>query len=316
MKQEPQSPTHSLGPPVAYLQHNVNIRNDVIVAGGHCLKSVEMFSWLTKQWTLLPRMTSERYLSSSCIHEGQMFVCRGWGSGTIETLQLKEEGGEWEEFPGKLPQAQKAFSYGHANIIYGQNLFIFGGQSGYNVFNDIYRVCLVSPYISCRLVSHFPEPRVHHGAQRFSDKVAIVGGTTTGDHRGSLDRVLLYDIKRNCCENLAPLPFAICCMATVALGDNIIVIGGVNKNGYKLNTVVSYNVNEQKSKMLPSMKQERVYCTAVVTDNVIIVMGGVDKRGRSLNLVECFNLSKYAWEDLPSMKQERKGATAVVKCVF
>ena len=64
------------------------------------------------------------------------------------------------------------------------------------------------------------------------------------------------------------------------------------------------------------MKQERVYCTAVVTDNVIIVMGGVDKRGRSLNLVECFNLSKYAWEDLPSMKQERKGATAVVKCVF
>ena len=54
MKQEPQSPTPSLGPPVEYLQHNVNIRNDVIVAGGHCLKSVEMFSWLTRQWTLLP----------------------------------------------------------------------------------------------------------------------------------------------------------------------------------------------------------------------------------------------------------------------
>ena len=34
IKKEPQSSTRSLGPPLAYLQHNVNIRNDVIIAGG------------------------------------------------------------------------------------------------------------------------------------------------------------------------------------------------------------------------------------------------------------------------------------------
>ena len=67
MKRQPQSPTRSLDPPVAYLQHNVIIRNDIIIAGGDGSKadvarSVEMFSWPTRQWTLLPPMTSERYL--------------------------------------------------------------------------------------------------------------------------------------------------------------------------------------------------------------------------------------------------------------
>ena len=103
-------------------------------------------------------------------------------------------------------------------------------------------------------------------------------------------------------------------MATVALGDNIIIIGGLDKNDNVLNTVVSYNVKEQNSKMLPSMKQKRAYCTAVVTDNVIIVMGGYEK-GKGLNSVECFNFSTYVWEDLPSMKEKRWGATAVVKYV-
>ena len=97
--------------------------------------------------------------------------------------------------------------------------------------------------------------------------------------------------------------------------DNIIIIGGLDKNGNVLNTVVSYNVKEQKSKMLPSMKQKRRGCTAVVTDNVIIVMGGWDEKRNDLNSVECFNFYDYVWEDFPSMKEQRFGATAVVKYV-
>ena len=191
---------------------------------------------------------------------------------------------------------------------------MFGGQSGGKVVNDIYKVSLISPY-SSQLVSHFPEPRWYHGVQCFGDKVAIVGGTTTGDSSDSLDSVVLYDIKRNCCRTLAPLPFAVCYMATVAWRDNIIIIGGEDKNDNVLNTVVSYNVKEQKSKMLPSMKQKRQGCTAVVTDNVIIVMGGWDEKRNDLNSVECFNFYDYVWEDFPSMKEQRFGATAVVKYV-
>ena len=290
---------------------NWNVREDIIIAGGVGLKSVETFSWPTRQWTLLPPMTSERWSSSSFLHEGQMFVCGGMRSDTIETLELKEEGGEWKEFQGKLPQE----TWGHANTIYEENLFIFGGESGDKVVNDIYEVSLVCPY-SSQLVSHLPEPRSYHGAQRFGDKVAIVGGTTTGPSSGSLDSVVLYDIKRNCCRTLAPLPFPVYLMATVAWRDNIIIIGGEDKNDNVLNTVVSYNITNETSKMLPSMKHKRSGCSAVVTGNVIVVMGGWNRESREFDSVEMFSFDHYSWEELPPMNEKREGATAVVKYVL
>ena len=170
---------------------------------------------------------------------------------------------------------------------------------------------MVSHY--SHLVSHLPEPRSHHGAQRFGDKVAIVGGTTTGHCSGSVDSVVLYDIKRNCCRTLAPLPFPICHMATVAWRDDIIIIGGEDKNGNALNTVVSYNITNETSKMLPSMKHKRKNCSAVVTGNVIVVMGGRNDESGPLNSVEIFSFDNYSWEELPPMNRKRNCATAVVK---
>ena len=124
-KQEPESDARSLGASFTCFQPSINIREDIIIAGGaDDLKSVEMFSWPTRQWTLLPPMTSPRCFSSSCVHEGQMFVCGGVWSDTIETLELKKERGEWKEFQVKLPQK----TWGHENTIYEENLFIFGGE--------------------------------------------------------------------------------------------------------------------------------------------------------------------------------------------
>ena len=244
-----------------------------------------------------------------------MFVCGGllsegiW-TDKIETLELKGEHGEWKEWQGRLPKE----TWGHASTAYEENVFVFGGHTCDKVVNDIYKGSLVSSH-SFQLVCHLPEARKLHGVQRFGDKVAIVGGTTTGLTSDALDTVVLYDIKRNCCETLAPLPYAVSSMATVALGGSIIIIGGWDKNGDELNSVVSYNVEKQKSKMLPSMKQQRACSAAVVTDNVIVVMGGW-KKNDYLNSVECFNFYTYEWEDLPSMNEERGGSTAVVKCVF
>ena len=56
---------------------------------------------------------------------------------------------------------------------------------------------------------------------------------------------------------MAPLPFAVCEMATVRWGDNVIVIGGVDKDDKALNTVVIYNVETGICHMLPEMKCKR-----------------------------------------------------------
>ena len=310
MKRQLQSSFRSHASPVSYPSQNMNIRNDVIIAGGFNLRSVEMFRWTTKQWTLLQPMTSDRWGPSSFVHRGQMFVCGGGGvkDGSIEVLNLEEEGAQWTKFTIKLPQ----WSWGHTSVVYENNLLVSGGKSGFNIVNDVYKVSLVPPY-SSQLVCHLPEPRTCHGAQCFGDKVVIVGGTTTGGSSDSLDTVLSYDITNNCCKTLAPLPYAVRNMATVAWKDNIIIIGGVDKNGNALNSVVVYNITNENSKMLPPMKHKRSSCTAVI-DNLIIVMGGYSEEEGNLNSVEGFNFDNYVWEDLPPMKEKRHLATAVVKC--
>ena len=101
-------------------------------------------------------------------------------------------------------------------------------------------------------------------------------------------------------------------MATVRSGDNIVVIGGQDKDGNKLNTVIMYNVKTQQSHMLPPMRCKRWACTAVVVGNNIVVLGGYDGQGSDLKSVECFNFERYNWEDLPDMSTERSFHTAVV----
>ncbi len=65
----------------------------------------------------------------------------------------------------------------------------------------------------------------------FDDSLLIVGGSTTGSYQDNLSSVVLYDIKKNECKQLAPLPYEVSEMATVRWGDNIVVIGGIDKHG-------------------------------------------------------------------------------------
>ena len=218
------------------------MKKDIIMAGGHDLQTVETFSWATRQWTPLPPITSIRRSSSLFVHQGQMFACGGWwGEDSIESLNLKEEGAQWKMSTAKLEHG----TWAHTSVVYENNLYISGGQSGGKILNSISEVFLVSPY-SSRFVCRMPEPRTFHGAQRFADKVVVVGGTKTGASSGSLYTVLLCDIANNFCQTLAPLPFAVRNMATVARKNNIILIGGRNKNNEALNTVVAYDIKNQE----------------------------------------------------------------------
>jgi N-acetylneuraminic acid mutarotase len=139
----------------------------------------------------------------------------------------------------------------------------------------------------------------------------IVGGRTTGRSQDSLSSVVLYDIKKNECKQLAPLPYEVSVMATVRWGDNIVVIGGCDKRSKRLDTVIIYNVKTEQSHLLPPMKYKRYGCTAVVIGNSIVVLGGYGENGK-LKSVEAFNFESYSWPELPEMSQERWLHTAVV----
>jgi homoserine kinase len=118
----------------------------------------------------------------------------------------------------------------------------------------------------------------------FGDKILILGGRINWDCSTNNASVLLYDITKNKCKELAALPYK----------------------------VLLYNIKTQKSRMLPDMKYKRDGCVAAVVRDTVIVMGGMDERGKCLKSVECFRFDRYSWQELPEMQEARHWATAVV----
>ena len=106
---------------------------------------------------------------------------------------------------------------------------------------------------------------------------------------------------------MAPLPYEVSEMATVRYGDNIVVLGGADKRGKALDTVIIYNVKTGQSSMLPPMRCKRYGCAAVVIGNNIVALGGCKEK-----TVEAFNFESYTWQEFPEMSRARWFPTAVV----
>ena len=212
----------------------------------------------------------------------------------------------WSECPVKLPAKLAR----HSSVLYNDRLIVTGGRNGNAVFDCIHDVELVPPY-TVKALSRMPESRQYHSTQLFDDNLLIVGGSTTDICQDGLSSVVLYDIKKNECKQLAPLPYEVSEMATVRWGDNIVVIGGADKRGNTLDTVIIYNVKTEQSHLLPSMRCKRRGCSAVVIGNNIVVLGGVSGFVAQKS-VETFNFESYTWQELPEMSQARWWHTAVV----
>ena len=102
----------------------------------------------------------------------------------------------------------------------------------------------------------------------------FVAGAQVWLCKDSVSSVIRYDIDQNKCEMLAPLPFPVCRMAVVKYNNDLLLIGGVDRNGKALRSVVRYNIESGRSEMLPDMKYARCGCSAVVVGERIVVMGG------------------------------------------
>ena len=133
--------------------------------------------------------------------------------------------------------------------------------------------------------------------------------------------VTMYDITKNEFKELAPFPYEVCDMATAKYGENVILAGGLEPSsiGSRRSTVLSYNVETQKTTELPPMTESRSECCAVVDGNSLVVMGGenqkIRRKGKDvfcLSSVETLNFQTSKWSNLPAMKQARKGFIAEI----
>jgi hypothetical protein len=287
-------------------------KENIIVAGGVGTDSVEMFNWRQRTWSPLQSLPMKRYAATSFVYHNHVTIAGGNCSGYVDDMirmninPNPDLSTHWSDCPVKLP-GKSGF---HSSVLYNDQLIVTGGYNG-NVSDCIHEVQLTPPY-TAKTLSRMPEPRVYHSTQLFDDSLLIMGGSTTTSYQNSLSSVVLYDIRKNECKQLAPLPYEVSQMATVRWGDNLIVIGGIDKHGNKLDTVIIYNVKTEQSCMLPPMRCKRWKCTAVVIGNNIVVLGGEDEQRRDLKSVEAFNFESYTWQELPQMSQTRRLHTAVV----
>jgi hypothetical protein len=287
-------------------------KENIIVAGGYGNDSVEMFNWRQRTWSPLQSLPKRREGATSFVHNNHVTIAGGFCSGYVDDMirmninPNPDLSMHWSDCPVKLPA-----NLAHHNSVLCEDEFIVtGGNSGNGVSDCIHEVQLVPPY-NVKTLSRMPEPRQCHRLEILDDNLLIVGGRTTGRYQDSLSSVVLYDLKKNECKQLAPLPYEVSKMATVRWGDNIVVIGGADKRDKPLDTVIIYNVKTEQSHLLPPMRCKRRGCTAVVIGNNIVVLGGRDEKG-ILKSVESFNFESYTWQELPEMSQARYWHTAVV----
>ena len=126
-----------------------------------------------------------------------------------------------------------------------------------------------------------------------------------------LDSVLEFDPKKNECKELPSLPHPMAGIATVCWRDQVVVLGGRDKDAKVLNDIFMYDCKTGKITALPFMLEKRYNCCAVITGNTIVVMGG-ENNDDSLSSVECFTMGGSTWKYLPSMNEARSGAVAEV----
>jgi hypothetical protein len=287
-------------------------KENIIVAGGGGTDSVEMFNWRQRTWSPLQSLPKKRDAAISFVHNNHVTIAGGYCAGLVDDMirmninPNPDLSMHWSDCPVKLPTKLRF----HSSVLYNDHLIVTGGDNGNGTSDCIHEVQLVPPY-TVKTLSRMPEPRRGHSTQLFDDNLLIVGGRTTGNYRDNLSSVVLYDIKKNECKQLAPLPYEVSQMATVRWGDNIVVIGGDDKHAKALDTVIIYNVKTEQSHLLPSMRCKREGCTAVVIGNNIVALGGWGERG-TLKSVEAFNFESYTWQELPEMSQARYWHTAVV----
>ena len=303
------------------------INHEILVMGGQGkdgkpTSCVEKFSSKERRWIDVAPMIVPRLSASSVVFNNQVILSGGMirnqladhdePTDSIEVLNLGQFPLKWVIFAGKLP----APMIRHQTFVYKGKLIVVGkyckteidgrGRNVSNYHHTIYEVLLSPPYSATQLYSLSRLSSIFI-SELVNNKLFIFGG--------SYSDVMTYNLDTNECREMPNLPpfYPLEGMTNVQRRNYVIILGG--KPAYNNKTrdfeeveMIKYNTVTGESKMLAPANNERVGCTAVITDDVIIAMGG----RTNVNSAECYNFQTNTWQALPVMRERRYLATAVV----
>ena len=281
-----------------------------VVAGGYNNNTAEVFDKTSNSWKQLNPMKISRAKASSTVYNGHVLVTGGHDDiravSSMEQFSLNASPyvpACWSNLEVNLPKPLR----GHFTVLHNGRLLILGGDDGNEDSDFIYDVQLQFPF-TIKMLARLPSTRPMRGCGfvLVDDKIFTFGGGK--DNEAATSKVTMYDIKKNEFKDLEPLPYGVCNMATGKYGENVILAGGTSQYNFfggGKNTVISYNIKTQKSTELPSMKNSRCECRAVVDGNSLVVMGGRNRANAFQKSVEVFDFNTSKWSDFPSMISAR-----------
>lgn len=283
---------------------------EIVLAGGEGIKSTIVLNVVRGKWRCLAA-TYECEGASSVVAGNQMYVTGGSvGELTdiVKQLDLRQHNSPWIESQFRLPFACRD----HTTVLHRNSFYVMGGltESQDLALATVHVIPLTPPYKQ-ELVCKLPEPKCFHGTTVLNDKIYIVGGCKKYTDTAT-DVGIEYDPVKKCTKQLKPLPYLVTGMATTNWQNKILAVGGINRKGKYLDSVIMYDISTQRHHVLPRMGKKRAYCTAVVVGNKLIVMGGADERSSRISSVKCYDFQTYTWNDMAPMDEPCAYATAVV----
>ncbi|CAB4019211.1 E3 ubiquitin- ligase PDZRN3-like [Paramuricea clavata] len=311
-------------------------QGNIVVIGGqngviNCLNSVEVYSLANQTWSKLAPMQQKRAAATAHFYNGQVMVTGGFydmaiATKSIEYVRICEElqstvrpeptnTAYQDEFSSLLYQLPFE-GYGHKTAIINDQVWLVGGYGINNNQGQSSNAIYTKPIRSTGtfvVKRRLPKPLSFHGLEIINgNELLIIGGSTAGFTHYAVNTVWSYNTVTNTLRELHPLPFPMVDMATVKHGEDVIIIGGQNKERGYLNTVFKYNHKKRVCKQLPGMKYKRGECAAVISGNRVFVMGGYNEEQGYLSSVECFDLQHQVWHELPPMSEAKFKIAAVL----
>ena len=281
------------------------IKGQIFVFSG---KSLEVFNWSTKTWTLIKDCLFFSLDKSFSFLYGKRIMICGGNSNRIEFLNPPESGFISNVFPGILPPK------GLNGVLFENRIITFG--------THVQETSLKRPWTSTVLLEGDID-RAGCALTRFGNDIFVIGR--------SGNQIERYDVTSNEFTTLTTLPYTVYNMATVAYKDNIIIMGGQDNCSSSLNDVLMYNIHTLECKRLPSMLEKRSLCAAVIMGDVIVVVGGnrmklvlgpdyepddfypqYEHVSDPLQSVEYYVIGSSTWHELPAMSEARGEVTACV----
>jgi N-acetylneuraminic acid mutarotase len=259
-------------------------------------------------WTTKTNMSTRRYIPSSGVVDGKIYVIGGIISNAVSTVEEYDPVTDTWTRKTNMPIA----AGGAGNSVVNGRIYVIGGADSlnqplfssvqeYDVATDTWAIKASMPAIRCWLSSSV-----------VNGKIYAIGGAVVA-YGTPLSTVEEYDPETDTWTRKADMPTARACLSTSAVNGKIYAIGGTLSNPYYqgLTTVEEYDPATDTWTSKTDMPTGRTYISTCAVNGKIYAFGGVKSHESDhVVTVEEYNPATDTWTRRADIPTARSGLAA------